>query len=115
MNWSRVLFRAWVFVTVLWIGFCGYRLVADWPVLGQFVVVINLAGPHNSDYFARTTVPPEELAQLREEAATRHKQIVQAHVLRTAMQAILQPAALLASGVIVLWIARRTRKSCDRR
>ena len=111
MNWSRVLFRAWVFVTVLWIGFCGYHLVADWPVLGQFVVVIDLAGPHNSDYFARTTVPPEKLAQLREEAATRHKQIVQAHVLRTAMQAILQPAALLASGVIVLWIARRIRKS----
>jgi hypothetical protein len=111
MNWSRVLFRAWVFVTVLWIGFCGNRLVADWPVLGQFVVVIDLAGSHNSDYFARTTVPPDELAQLREEAATRHKQIVQAHVLRTAMQAILQPTASLASGVIVFWIARRIRKS----
>jgi hypothetical protein len=106
MNWSRVLFRAWVFVTVLWIGFCGYRLVADWPVLGQFrMVVISLdrVGPY--------ITPPEVLAKAREEAATRHKQVVQAHVLRIAMQAILQPAALLAAGVIVLWIARRFRKS----
>ena len=105
MSWSHGLLRAWIVVTVLWIGFCGYRLVADWPVLGQFRMVMIV--PRNS----QTTVPPEVLAKAREEAATTHKQIVQAHVLRTAMQAILQPAALLASGVIVLWIARRIRKS----
>jgi hypothetical protein len=63
--------------------------------------------PRNS----QTTVPPEVLAKAKEEAATKHKQIVQAHVLRITMQAILQPAALLASGVIVLLIARRLRKS----
>jgi len=105
MNWSRVLFRAWVFVTVLWIGFCGYRLVADWPVLGQFRMVMIV--PRNS----QTTVPPEVLAKAKAEAATKYKRIVQAHVLQIAMQAILRPAALLASGVIVLWIARRFRKS----
>ena len=108
MSWSQGLLRAWIAVTVLWIGFCGYRLVADWPVLGQFRMVWIV--PFNSDS-TRTTIPPEVLAKAREEAATTHKQIVQAHVLRTAMQAILQPAALLASGVIVLWIARRIRKS----
>jgi hypothetical protein len=111
MSWSHGLLRAWIVVTVLWIGFCGYRLAADWPTFGQFrMVVIDRAVPFNSG-FTRTTVPPEVLDKLREEAATRHKQIVQAHVLRIAMQAILQPAALLASGVIVLWIARRFRKS----
>jgi len=51
------------------------------------------------------------LAKAREEAATGHKQNVQAHILRIAMQAILQPAALLASGIIVLWSGRRFRKS----
>ena len=109
MNWSRVLFRAWVFVTVIWIGFCGYRLVADWPALRQFRVVTIRVGPSNSD-FAGTAIPPERLAKFKEEAATRHKQIVLAHILRIILQAILQPAALLASGVIVLWIARRFRK-----
>jgi hypothetical protein len=91
-------------VTVLWIGFCGYRLFADWPALGQFRMVI--IRPSNSDFI----IPPERLAKFKEEAATKHKQILQAHILRIAMQAILQPAALFASGVVVLWIARRFRK-----
>jgi hypothetical protein len=110
MNWSHGLLRAWIVVTVLWIGFCGYRLVVDWPFLGQFVVVIDHAVPFKSDV-TRTTAPPQVLAKLREEAAARHKQYVQAHILRIALQAILQPAALFASGVVVLWIARRFRKS----
>ena len=110
MIWPHGLLRAWIVVTVLWIGFCGYRLVADWPVLSQFVIVIDLAGPFNSDS-TRKTIPPDMLAKAREEAATGHKQNVQAHILRIAMQAILQPAALLASGVVVLLIASRFRKS----
>ena len=110
MSWSHGLLRAWIVVTVLWIGFCGYRLVADWPVLGKFVIVIDRAAPFNSDS-TRTTIPPDMLAKAREQAATRHKQNVRAHILRIAMQAILQPAALLASGVIVLLIARRVRQS----
>jgi hypothetical protein len=51
----------------------------------------------------------EALAKAKEEAATWHKRIVQAHVLQIAMKAF--SSALLASGVIVLWIARRFRKS----
>ena len=105
MSWSHRLLRAWIVVSVLWIGFCGYRLVADWPVLGQFRMVMIV--PRNS----QTTVPPEVLAKAKAEAATKYKQIVQAHIVRIAMQAILRPASLLASGVIVLWIARRIRKS----
>jgi hypothetical protein len=112
MNWSHRLLQLWAVVTVLWIGFCGYRLVADWPDLStsRVVIVFDRVAPFHSNLAPTTTVPPEAIAKAKKEAATWHKRIVQAHVLRIAMKAILQPAALLVSGVIVLWIARRFRK-----
>ena len=105
MSWSHGLLRAWIVVTVLWIGFCGYRLVADWPVLSRFLVVIDRAAPYNSG-FTPTTTPPEVMAKAREEAANSHRHNVRQHILWIAGLAILPPAALLALGRAVLWVRR---------
>jgi hypothetical protein len=108
MNWSHGLLRAWVLVTFLWIGFCGYRLVADWPVF-RLTLVFERAAPFNSS-FTSTTSPPELIAKAKKEGATRHKQSVQEHILRIAVQAIQPPAVLLALGFAVLWVSSGFRK-----
>ena|SRR5215831_2621149 len=109
MNWSHRLLRAWILVTVLWIGLCGYRLLADWPEFGLIRLVFDGAGPFNSG-LTPTTIPPELIAKAMEEAATRHKQNVQEHIVRIAGQAILPPTGLLALGFAVLWVCRGSRK-----
>jgi hypothetical protein len=101
MNWSRGLFRAWVLLSVVWVGIV---LVATWLLLPQEATVLL---PHSNPNDPLADIVTDRWTTVN---LTAWEGIMAIHPAAVAASALMPPTVFWAIGWVDLWIGRGFRR-----